>query len=221
MRKTFLILAISLLGFSLGCQKGDASEATASANDMASAALDCDHDLASNALAKHSWPYPVDHKDLRWTGGYAKEKLKLKPTHAAFVTATLSFREGDFIEVLDSEIRITKPRRLIAKRDLIMKRKVTRQGIEVTRELLVAKAGEPASFLFYNSRGHCMVDSEDGPGWIPCSLEDTFEGLSAERPHACQQQWWIQMERSKVARGWMKVSPDRVERVGPPLDATK
>jgi hypothetical protein len=221
MGKTFSILAISLLGLSLGCHKGDASEATASAKDMGAPALDCDHDLVSTALAKNSWPYPVDHKDLRWTGGYEKVKLKLKPNHVSFVTATLSFREGDLIEVLDSEIRITKPRRLIAKRDLIMKRKVMRQGIEVTREFLVAKAGEPASFLFYNSRGNCMVDSEDGPGWIPCSLDDTFEGLSAERPNACEQQWWVQMERSKVARGWMTVRPDRVERVGPPLDATK
>ena len=221
MRTSLSILAISLVGFSVGCHKGDASQAATSANDAAAPALDCDHGFRSNAVAKHSWPYPIDHKDLRWTAGYQKVKLKLKPTHAAFVTATVSFRAGDLIEVTDSEVHITKPQRLIAKRDLMITRKVMSQGIEVNREFLIAKAGEPASFLFYNSRGQCMVDGENGPGWVPCSLDDTFEGLSAENPYACGQRWWVQTQRSKVDRGWMVVSPDRVERVGPPLDVAK
>ena len=221
MRTEFSILLIFVLGFSSSCQKGDATEGASSPNELAPPALDCNHDLASSGLAKHSWPYPIDHRDLRWTGKYEKVKLKLKPTHAAFVTATLSFRAGDLIEVLDSEVMITKPRRLLAKRDLSVKRKVMSQGIEVEREFFIAKAGEPVSFLFYNSRGHCMVDTDDGPAWIPCTLDDTFEGLSAERPFACEQQWWIQTQRSRADKGWMVVRPDRVERVGPPLDATK
>jgi len=216
MRNTLLALAILLIGSALGCHKGDEPRGAANAKNAAVSGLACDHDLRSRAMARHSWPYPADHRDLRWTAPYKKVQLRLKPTPAAFVTATLSFRDGDLIEVLDSEVHVTKPRRLIAKRDIFTKRKVVVQGIEVEREYLVAKAGDPVSFLFYNSRGQCMVESGDGPSWTPCTFEDTFEGLSAENANACEQHWWIQMQRSKVDRGWMTVNPALVERVGPP-----
>jgi hypothetical protein len=60
------------------------------------------------------------------------------------------------------------------------------------------------------------VETRDGPGWTPCTFEDTFEGLSAENANACEQYWWIQMQRSKVDKGWMVVNPELVERLGPP-----
>jgi len=215
MRTFFLLLAILLIGSSASCNKGNQTPGAASAEDAGSSGLDCDHDLRVAAVAEHSWPYPAEESALRWTGKYQKTKLKLKPNHASFVTATISFREGDLIEVLDSQVHVIKPRRLIAKRDIIVKRKVVSQGIEVEREYLVAKAGEPASFLFYNSRGHCMVDTQVGPAWTPCTFDDTFEGLSAGSPNACEQRWWIQMQRSKVDKGWMIVNPELIERVGP------
>ena len=87
----------------------------------------------------------------------------------------------------------------LAKRDIVVKRKVTSQGIEVEREITVAKAGEPASFLFYNSQGYCMVDTDVGPAWTPCTFDDTFEGLSPEAPNACEQHWWIQV---RYQRPW-------------------
>ncbi len=221
MRTASLLFAILLSGSSFGCSKGDETERAANANDALSAGLECDHDLRVGAVAKHSLPYPADQSALRWTGGYQKVTLKLKPTHASFVTATISFRAGDVIDVMDSQVHVIKPRRLIAKRDIIVKRKVIRQGIEVEREYLVAKAGEPASFLFYNSQGYCMVGTDEGPTWTPCTLEDTFEGLSAEHPNACQQNWWIQMQRSKADRGWMIVNPDLTERWRPPPDEAR
>jgi hypothetical protein len=221
MRTPFLFIAVLLIGSSVACHKADETGGAQDANDASSQGLDCDHDLRSSAVAEHSWPYPADHQDLRWTGGYQKTRLKLKPTHAAFVTATISFREGDLIQVLDSQMHIIKPRLLIAKRDIVVKRKVINQGIEVERDHLVAKAGEPAGFLFYNSRGHCMVATDDGPSWTPCTFEDTFEGLNAENPNACEQNWWIQMQRSKVDKGWMIVNPKVVERIGPAPDEAK
>jgi hypothetical protein len=84
---------------------------------------------------------------------------------------------------------------------------------------MVARAGDAASFLFYNSQGYCLVDSDVGPIWTPCTFDDTFEGLSAETPNACEQHWWIQMARSKVDKGWMIVNPDLVERVVPSGEA--
>ena len=147
--------------------------------------------------------------------------MRLKPSQITFVTATLTFREGDYLEVLGSEVHVVKPRRLIAKKDIYVTRKVTRQGIEKTDTYLVAKAGEPASFLFYNSEGYCMVNTDDGPGWTQCTLDDTFEGLSAEKPQACQQNWWVQIERSRVDKGWMIVNPTLTKRVSGPPDATK
>jgi hypothetical protein len=220
--RTISILSGFLLAAALGtaCKKSDGAPSTAT---PASAALGsgCDHDLKSTALAKHSWPYPADHRNLRWGDRYEKVRLKLKPTSAAFVTATVTWKSGELIEVEDSEVRITKPRRLIAKRDLYVKRKVWDQGIEVERKLLAVAKGEVGSFLFYNSRGMCMVGTEQGPGWTPCSLDDAFEGLSEEQPEACEQLWWVKVRKRKVDQGWMPVMPGFTERVPPPTGAAE
>ena len=202
------------------CKKGEETASSTPDKALAQERLGCDHDLTASAVARHTWPYPAELRDLRWSGGYGKVALKLKPTRASFVTATVSWREGDLIEVHDSEVRITKPRRLVAKRDILVRRKVWDQGIEVERSFLAAKQGELGSFLFYNSRGLCMVGTEDGPGWTPCSLEDTFEGLSTEDPHPCAQQWWVKVQKSRVDKGWMVVDESVMERVPSP-DASR
>ena len=220
--RTISILTCFLLAAALGlaCKKsaGSAGTATPASAPLAS---DCDHDLKSSALAKHSWPYPADHRNLRWGDTYQKMRLKLKPTSAAFVTATVTWKSGELIEVEDSEVQITKPRRLIAKRNLYVKRKVWDQGIQVERELLAVAEGELGSFLFFNSRGMCLVGTEEGPGWTPCSLDDAFEGLSEEQPDACEQVWWVKVRKSKVDQGWMPVMPGFTERVPPPTGAAK
>jgi hypothetical protein len=214
----FVASLIALLG--VGCKKGDGSPASATAESVA-LGLGCDHDLKSNAVAKHSWPYPADHRNLRWGDKYRKMKLKLKPTHAAFVTATVTWKEGELITVEDSDVLVTKPRRLVAKRDVFVKRKVWDQGIEVERTSLAVAQGEVGSFLFYNSRGMCMVGTEEGPGWTPCTLDDAFEGLSEEHPDACEQVWWVKVRKSKVNKGWMPVIAGFMDRVPPSTDATK
>jgi hypothetical protein len=140
-------------------------------------------------------------------------QLKLNPTHAAFVTATVTWKEGEVIPVEDSKVLIRKPRRLVAKRDLYVKRKVWNQGIEVERTYLATAQGEVGSFLFYNSRGACMIGTDEGPGWTPCTLDDAFEGLSEEDPAACEEFWWVKVRKSKVNQGWMVVAPGLVERV--------
>jgi len=220
MRFILLLAASALIGVSAGCARGSDAKNADTAKEAIAEPLGCDHDLRSNAVAKHSWPYPATERHLLWTTRYSRTQLKLKPNHAAFVTATVTFREGDSIEVLDSEVHVKKPRRLVAKRDIFVTRKVTSQGIETTRTYPVAKQGEVASFLFYNSEGFCMVDTTNGPAWTPCTLEDTFEGLSPEMPYACEQIWWVQVQRSRVDKGWMIVSPNRVQRVAtPPAEA--
>ena len=220
--RTITIFTACLLAATLGtaCKKTDGSPGTATPASAAPG-LGCDHDLKSSALAKHSWPYPADHRNLRWGDTYQKMKLKLKPTPAAFVTATVTWKSGELIEVEDSEVLIAKPRRLIAKRDLYIKRKVWDQGIQVERKLLAVAKGEVGSFLFYNSRGMCMIGSQWGPGWTPCSLDDAFEGLSAEQPQACDQVWWVKVRKSKVDQGWMPVMPSLMARVAPPSGEAK
>ena len=220
--RTFSSLTVILLVASLGtsCKKSDSSRATATPESTA-LGLGCDHDLKSSAVAKHSWPYPADHRNLRWGDHYKKMKLKLKPTHAAFVTATVTWKKGELIAVEDSDVLITKPRRLVAKRDLTVKRQVWEQGIQVERTYLAVAQGEIGSFLFYNSRGMCMVGTEEGPGWTPCTLDDAFEGLSAEQPNACEQVWWVKVRKSRVDQGWMPVTPGLMKRVAPPTDVAK
>jgi hypothetical protein len=220
MRFTPIFSAALLALLALGCKKSVASPATATPESEASG-LGCEHDLKSSAIAKHSWPYPAEYRNLRWGDKYRKVKLKLKPTHAAFVTATVTWKEGEIIVVEDSEVLITKPRRLVAKRDLFVTRKVWEQGVQFERTSLAVAAGEVGSFLFYNSRGLCMLDTAEGPAWTPCTLDDAFEGLSEEQPDACEQIWWVQVRKSKVNQGWTPVPFGFVERVPPPGDATR
>jgi hypothetical protein len=220
MRVVSILTAVLIAGLVTGCKKGSSSPAAATATPATEVVPGCDHDVRSNAVAKHSWPYPADHRNLQWGSHYEKMKLKLKPTHAAFVTATVTWRQGETILVEDSEVLITKPRRLVAKRDLYVERKVWDQGIQVQRTYLATAKGEVGSFLFYNSRGMCMVGTDQGPGWTPCTLDDTFEGLSEEHPFACEQVWWVKVRKRKVDQGWMPVMPELVSRLAPP-DATK
>jgi len=221
MRTLAILIGLFLAGaLGTACTKSDGSPSSATAAS-ARLGLSCDHDVKSTALAKHSWPYPADRRNLRWGEKYEKVRLKLKPTSAALVTATVTWKAGELIEVEDSEVRIIKPRRLIAKRDLYVKRKVWDQGIQVERELLAVAEGEVGSFLFYNSRGMCMVGTEGGPAWTPCTLDDAFEGLSHEEPQACEQVWWVKVRKSKVDQGWMPVMPGLMERVPPPSGAAK
>jgi hypothetical protein len=213
-------ILVTALAIASGCKKGDSSPSTAGAQ-AAVETLGCDHDVKANTVAKHSWPYPADFRNLRWGNKYKQMKLKLKPTQAAFITATVTWQKGELIGVEDSEVFIRKPRRLVAKRDLYVKRKVWDQGIEVERTYLAVGEGEMGSFLFYNSRGMCMVGTKEGPGWTPCTLDDAFEGLSEENPAACEQVWWVKVRKSKLAQGWMPVTPGLMDRVPAPPDATK
>jgi hypothetical protein len=216
----FTAIIVATLAAAGGCKKGDSSAATSNAQ-AALGSRGCAHDVKANAIAKHSWPYPADFRNLRWGDKYQKMQLKLKPTHAAFITATVTWKEGVLISVEDSEVFIKKPRRLVAKRDLYVKRKVWDQGIEVERTYLAVSQGEVGSFLFYNSRGMCMVGTQEGPGWTPCTLDDAFEGLSEADPAACEQFWWVKVRKSKVDQGWMVVAPGLMERVPPATDAAK
>jgi hypothetical protein len=206
-----------------GCKKADDSPSTtaARAEGRASAGPGCQHDFETHVVVKHTWPYPADVKDLRWVDRYTKVKLRLKPVHAAFFTATHTYKKGDYIHVEDSQVHILKPRRLVAKRDLYVQRKVWDQGTQVQQRALAVAKGEVGSFLFYNSRGMCMLDTDQGPGWTPCTLDDAFEGLSAESPFACEEVWWVKVVRSKVEQGWMPFDPALMERVSSMNDGAK
>ena len=205
-------VVIAALAIAGGCNKSDSTPPSSTAQSAPSG-RGCDHDVKASAVAQHSWPYPADLRDLRWGSKYRKMQLKLNPTHAAFVTATVTWKEGELIPVEDSKVLIRRPRRLVAKRDLYVKRKVWDQGIEVERTYLATAQGEVGSFLFYNSRGACMIGTDEGPGWTPCTLDDAFEGLSEEDPAACEEFWWVKVRKSKVNQGWMVVAPGLVERV--------
>ena len=211
---SLLVLALAVASL-IGCSKSDGPDAQSGA-DAATRGLECDHDFKTSAVLKNTWPYPAEYRNLTWVGGSQRIKLKLKPNHAAFTTATVSWPADSFLEVKNSQIRIMKPRRLVAKRDLFITRKEMEQGIEVEKTYPAAKQGEVGSFLFYNSRGMCLVGFEKGSGWTPCTLDDAFEGLSADNPHPCAQEWWVELERRKVDKGWTLVFPDLMERVPPP-----
>lgn len=205
------------------CNRGQ-SASTTSASSAASgveSVVGCDHDLRSKAIARHSWPYPAEYRDLQWGQRYKQVKLRLKPNNAAFYTATVIWKSGELIEVEDSELHFRKPRRLIAKRDLFVKRKVWEQGVEAERTVLAVRKGELGRFLFYNSRGMCMVGTDEGPGWTPCTLDDAFEGLSEEQPAACEVIWWVKVRKSRIDQGWMPVDLSLMSRVAPSTDAAK
>lgn len=216
MMRTNTIFALTTFAvLSSGCTKGSEASDANTAVEAQSLGLECDHDIRANSVLKHTWPYPAEYRDLQWTGGYQKMVLKLKPNHAAFVTAKVSWKQGDLLRVHDSQVRVLKPRRLVAKRDLYVKRKEWSQGVEIEKTYLAARQGEVGSFLLYNSYGLCLIGTGDGAGWTPCTLDDAFEGLSAENPHACEQEWWVEVQRRKVDKGWMIVDPALMERLPP------
>jgi hypothetical protein len=219
-----IILAVAIPFLVVGCWKKDGSEGAttgAKADSNPSLAAGCDHDLRSRVILEHTWPYPADFKDLRWIDRYTTVQLRLRPVHAAFVTATLTYRRGDFVPVEDSQVHVIKPRRLVAKRDLVVLRKVWDQGTQVDRHVLAAAKGELGSFLFYNSRGMCLLETEQGPGWTACTLDDSFEGLSAEHPFACEQVWWVKVRKSRIEQGWIEFDASLMERVPPASDEAK
>ncbi len=212
-------LALGLLSLG-GCAKS-ASSPTAQvpqglAPVPASAAPDmsgCDHSVKSYGAAQHAWPYPAEARNVRWGDRYQKMPLKLKPTNAAFVTATLTWKPGELIEVQDSKIIVGKPRMVTTTEDLLVYRKVWDQGIEVVKTIEIAAAGEQVGFMFYNSRGNCMIATEDGPVWTECTLGVTFEEVTEEEPFACEQTWWIQVGKSRVDKGWMPFEDTLMTRV--------
>ena len=181
----------------------------------------CDHDVRSAAVARHAWPYPAEAKNILWGTRYKKMELKLKPVEAAFVTATLTWKEGELIEVQDSDVVVHKPRRVVAKHDLHVTRKVWDQGTRVSRTTKAVSEGEDAYFLFYNSRGFCLIETEDGAAWTRCSLDGSFEGVSSEEPFACEQTWWVKVGKNRIDRGWMPFDEGLMMRVPPPGDAAK
>lgn len=220
MRARYILTAALVVIFGASCKKTGSSASTATAATVPEIS-GCDHALKSNAVAEHSWPYPADWRNLRWGNRYQRMPLKLNPTRAAFVTANVTWKRGELINVEDSQVLVTKPRRLVAKRDLYVKRKVWDQGIEVERAFRAVAAGELGNFLFYNSRGMCMLETEHGLAWTQCTLDDAFDGLSAEHPFACEQTWWVKVRKSKVDQGWMPVAPDLMDRVAPSPDEAK
>lgn len=223
-----ILIVVALLTTAVACKKGGTSAPTASPDPVgkvlayaAPGLSGCDHDLETTAVAKHAWPYPADARDIRWGDEYQKMRLKLNPNPAAFYTATLTWKKGEFIEVEDSEMVIRKPRQVVAKHDIVVTRKVIDQGREVKRTSTAVAAGEVANFLFYNSRGSCMILTDGKPAWAPCTLEGSFEGVSADAPFACDQSWWVNVRRSRSDRGWMPFDEALMDRIPSPLAATR
>ncbi len=228
MRTRWIVTVALVASFAGSCTKAESSppvENPGNVDKILACAEEgirgCEHDIESSAIARHAWPFPAEARDVRWGNQYKKMKLKLNPRHAAFVTATVTWKKGALIEVEDSEIVLQKPRQTIAKHDMSVTRKVWDQGVQVERTTKAVSAGEVANFLFYNSRGYCMIQTNDGPAWTRCTLDGSFEGVSAEHPFACQQTWWIKVRKSRVDRGWMPFEDAFMVRVPPPDDAAE
>ncbi|MDH3624006.1 MAG: hypothetical protein OES69_18035 [Myxococcales bacterium] len=228
MRMRSIATIVLVAGLANGCTKGvslSPAENPAEVEKILAYAEEgmggCDHDIELNAVAEHAWPFPAEARNVRWGNHYQKMKLKLKPRPAAFVTATVTWKEGELIEVEDSELIVQKPRRVLAKHDMFVTRKIWDQGVLVEHTTKAVSAGGVTSFLFYNSRGYCMILADDGPAWTKCTLDGSFEGVTAEQPFACQQTWWIKVRKNKIDKGWMPFEDALMVRVPPKDGAAK
>ncbi|MEM8610123.1 MAG: hypothetical protein AAGF92_23745 [Myxococcota bacterium] len=225
----FIIIVFGLGFLATSCSKGGSAPASATALDGSSipagaedSMTGCDHDTDSAAIVKHAWPYPSDARNIQWTGKpYDRVRLKLTPNPATFYTATVSWKNGQPIEVLDSWVYLEKPRNVVANEDIWVTRKVWDQGLKVDKQFKVASRGEQVGFLFYNSNDVCMVETEEGPAWTRCTLGQTFEGVTADDPFACEQVWWVKVKKSKTDQGWMPFDDALMVRLPAPDDATK
>lgn len=176
----------------------------------------CDHGIKSNAELAHTWPYPAYARTIRWGNERHNTGLKLRPREIAIRTATVRFDKGELIEPSDSHLVITKPRRLVAKHDMAVRRQVWDQGrlvLQVTGEI---RAGDTVNFLFFDSGSSCLIDTDQGLSYVGCTLDDSFEGLTAEHPSACEQTWWLRVRLSKVDKGWFVFDPALMARLPAP-----
>lgn len=230
MRTSTLLFVGTWLGcLACGCSKGASAPgpATANSDQFVAANADaemsgCNHDATSRAIIKHAWPYPADARNIEWMGQpYERIKLKLSPNPGTFYTATVSWRKGELVEVLDSWVYIKKPRRVIANEEIWVTRKVWDQGLKVDKQLKVASKGDEVDFLFYNSKRACMIETAEGPAWTHCTLGTTFEDVTVDAPFACEQVWWMEVEKSRPDKGWMPFEESLMRRVGPPGDEAK
>lgn len=230
MRTLLVFIVASWLGcLACGCSKGGNAPGPATAENFpfvpayAEAGLSgCDHDAESGAIVKHAWPYPAESRNIEWTAkAYERTRLKLTPNPATFYTATVSWKTGTPIEVLDSWVYVTKPRRVITNEDVWVTGKVWEQGLKVDKQFKVASTGETVDFLFYNSRDVCMIETPEGPAWTRCTLGETFEGVTADEPFACEQVWWVEVKKNKVDKGWMPFQDELMRRLPPPAAEAK
>ena len=117
------------------------------------------------------------------------------------------------MQIVDSEVVVHKARRVVAKRDLAVRREVWDQGRKVVRTELAVKAGTTVDFLLYDSRGSCLIAMPEGLASVACDLQDTFDTVTPDHPYACEETWWLKVDRAKTTRGWFPFDPERMERV--------
>ena len=209
MRLLILVLSVALLS---GCKKADGTAGTTVASTP-EAPRGCDHEQRTNVVLPHTWPYPADARKIRWADGREKTGLKIKPRGVAFRTATVTWDKGQDMGASDSQVVVTKPRRLVAKRDMQVRREVWDQGRRIEATASQINKGDVVSFLFFDSRGSCLVLVGGDTGSVSCTLDDSFEGLSAEHPFACEQVWWVKVRKAKRSKGWLVFDEKLMKRV--------
>jgi hypothetical protein len=204
------VLLCTLLALSASCKKRDTATST---TPETAADRGCEHDTELNLAFPKTWPYPADDRQLRWRGPSMRVELQVKPRNSAPVTGSSRWKDGEGMEIVDSQIVVHKARRVVAKRDLTVSREVWDQGRKIVQSMLAVEAGATVEFLLYDSRGTCLIMTPQGLASVSCNLQDTFDTVTPDNPYACEETWWLKVDQGKMTRGWFKFDPKRMERV--------
>ncbi len=210
-RKDFgrlFLCALLVLGTS--CKKQDTVASTTPATARSTG---CEHDAAVNLVFSKTWPYPADDRQILWRGPSLRVRLRMKPRSSSPVTGSTRWKDGEDMQILDSQVVVRKARRVVAKRELALSREIWDQGRKIVASTLAVEAGATVDFLLFDSRGACLIMTPEGLASVACDLHDTFENVTPENPYACEEIWWFKVDQGKTTRGWFTFDPERMERV--------
>lgn len=203
------LLLLALLALGTSCKK----ENTGTSAAEAAAYSGCEHDTKVNLAFPKTWPYPADDREIRWRGTSMRIGLQMKPHSSAPRTGTTSWKDGEDMKVIDSQVVVRKARRVVAKHDLAVRREVWDQGRKLVQTTLAVKAGGTVDFVLYDSRGSCLIVTEEGLASVACDLDGTFDTVTRDNPYACEEVWWFKVDKARTTRGWFRFDPERMERV--------
>lgn len=208
---TIAVMAACCGALAASCARD--THATHAGQTATATTLGCDHDRRVDVELGHVWPYAgVD--EVHWAGRREATGLHIKPRRVSVRRDTVRWKTGARIEVQDTTLIVTKPRRVVARQALALKwvSQPGRQGATAVPEATV-EVGQAVDFLAHDADGTCYAMLGGGVASGPCAPSEVFEAFGEGVPvAACAQTWWLKVKEGRH-RGWLPFDSGRMQLV--------